>query len=48
VFEIADILVENQQMSWYTIHHSVCTYMIREEDLAEAQAQLRHTSEQRQ
>ena len=33
-------------MSWYTIRHSVGTYMTREEDLAAAQAQLRHTSEQ--
>ncbi|WP_089789522.1 tyrosine-type recombinase/integrase [Natronobacterium haloterrestre] len=44
--EIADIPVENRQMSWYTIRHSVGTYMTREEDLAAAQAQLRHTSEQ--
>ena len=44
--EIAEIPVENRQMSWYTIRHSVGTYMTREEDLAAAQAQLRHTSEQ--
>ena len=44
--DIADIPVENRQMSWYTIRHSVGTYMTREEDLAAAQAQLRHTSEQ--
>lgn len=33
-------------MSWYAIRHSVETYMTREEDLAAAQAQLRHKSEQ--
>jgi len=40
--EIADISVENRQMSWYTIRHSVGTYMAREEDLAAAASQLRH------
>ncbi len=44
--EIADIPVENRRMSWYAIRHSVGTYMTREEDLAAAQAQLRHKSEQ--
>ncbi|WP_440005289.1 tyrosine-type recombinase/integrase [Halomicrococcus sp. SG-WS-1] len=44
--EIAEIPVENRQMSWYAIRHSVGTYMTREEDLAAAQAQLRHQSEQ--
>ncbi len=44
--KIADISVENRKMSWYSIRHSVGTYMTREEDLAAAQAQLRHTSEQ--
>lgn len=44
--EIADISTDNRQMSWYAIRHSVGTYMTREEDLAAAQAQLRHTSEQ--
>jgi integrase len=29
-------------MSWYTIHHSVGTYMARAEDLAAAASQLRH------
>lgn len=29
-------------MSWYTIRHSIGTYMTREEDLAAAKAQLRH------
>jgi len=40
--EIADIETEHRQMSWYAIRHSVGTYMTREEDLAAAQAQLRH------
>jgi integrase len=42
--EIADIDTDNRQMSWYAIRHSVGTYMTREEDLAAAQAQLRHKS----
>jgi len=42
--EIADIDTEGRQMSWYAIRHSVGTYMTREEDLAAAQAQLRHKS----
>lgn len=42
--DIADIETRNRQMSWYTIRHSVGTYMTREEDLAAAQAQLRHKS----
>lgn len=42
--EIAGIDYENRQMSWYTIRHSTGTYMTREEDLAAAQAQLRHKS----
>ena len=42
--EIADIETANRQMSWYAIRHSVGTYMTREEDLAAAQAQLRHKS----
>ncbi len=42
--EIADIDTTHRQMSWYTIRHSVGTYMTREEDLAAAQAQLRHKS----
>nr|WP_169302447.1 site-specific integrase [Halorientalis salina] len=41
---IAEIETENRQMSWYAIRHSVGTYMTREEDLAAAQAQLRHKS----
>ena len=42
--DIAEIDRENRQMSWYAIRHSVGTYMTREEDLAAAQAQLRHKS----
>jgi site-specific recombinase XerD len=42
--EIAGINTENRKMSWYSIRHSVGTYMTREEDLAAAQAQLRHKS----
>jgi len=44
--EQTDIEIENRQMSWYTIRHSVGTYMTREEDLAAAKAQLRHKSVQ--
>jgi len=40
----ACISTENRQMSWYSIRHSVGTYLVREEDLAAAQAQLRHKS----
>ncbi len=35
---------ENRRMTWYSIRHSVGTYMAREEGLAAAQAQLRHKS----
>ncbi|QLH83850.1 tyrosine-type recombinase/integrase [Halosimplex pelagicum] len=42
--DIAEIETDNRQMSWYAIRHSVGTYMTREEDLAAAQAQLRHKS----
>ena len=41
---IAGIDTEHREMSWYSIRHSVGTYMTREEDLAAAQAQLRHKS----
>jgi integrase len=44
--EDAGIRTENRQLSWYAIRHSVGTYMTREEDLAAAQAQLRHKSPQ--
>jgi integrase len=40
----AEIRYENRKMSWYSIRHSVGTWMTREEDLAAAQAQLRHKS----
>jgi integrase len=40
----ADIEYENRQMSWYTIRHSVGTYMTSERDLAATKAQLRHKS----
>ncbi|SEV98206.1 tyrosine-type recombinase/integrase [Natrinema salifodinae] len=42
--EIAEIPTENRSLSWYAIRHSVGTYMTREQDLAAAQAQLRHKS----
>ena len=42
--EEAGIDYENRSMSWYSIRHSTGTYMTREEDLAAAQAQLRHKS----
>jgi site-specific recombinase XerD len=42
--ELAKIPTENRKLSWYAIRHSVGTYMTREEDLAAAQAQLRHKS----
>ena len=32
----------DRQMSWYTIRHSVGTYMTKERDLAATKAQLRH------
>jgi len=41
----AGISTVNRKISWYSIRHSVGTYMTREEDLAAAQAQLRHKSE---
>lgn len=44
--EIAGIDTRNRSMSWYALRHSTGTYMTREEDLAAAQAQLRHKSEQ--
>lgn len=44
--DIAEISYENRSVSWYSIRHSVGTYMAREEGLAAAQQQLRHKSEQ--
>ena len=42
--EIAGIDTQYRKMSWYTIRHSLGTYMTREEDLAATQSQLRHQS----
>lgn len=42
--DIAGIDTDDRSMSWYSIRHSTGTYMTREEDLAAAQAQLRHKS----
>ncbi|GAA0275662.1 tyrosine-type recombinase/integrase [Halobacterium noricense] len=42
--EDAGIEVENRSMSWYSIRHSVGTYMTKERDLAATKAQLRHKS----
>lgn len=44
--DIAGISTENRSLSWYSLRHSVGTYMTREEGLAAAQDQLRHRSEQ--
>jgi len=43
--EEAGISTASRKMTWYSIRHSVGTYMTREEDLAAAQTQLRHKSE---
>jgi integrase len=40
----AGIEHENRKMTWYSIRHSVGTYMTKERDLAAAKAQLRHKS----
>jgi integrase len=44
--DTAGIDYEHRQMSFYALRHSTGTYMTREEGLAAAQTQLRHTSEQ--
>ncbi|ELY95118.1 XerC/D-like integrase [Natrialba hulunbeirensis JCM 10989] len=44
--EQAGIDTDDRRLSWYAIRHSVGTYMTREEGLAAAQAQLRHSSPQ--
>ncbi len=44
--ENVGIDTENRSVSWYSIRHSVGTYMTREEDLAAAKAQLRHKAVQ--
>jgi integrase len=43
--EEAKIPVENRDVTWYSIRHSVGTYMAQDNGLAAAQAQLRHKSE---
>jgi site-specific recombinase XerD len=40
--EEAGISRENRNISWYSIRHSVGTYLVAEGDISEAQAQLRH------
>lgn len=42
----AGISTEHRSLSWYSIRHSVGTYMTREDGLAATQAQLRHKSVQ--
>lgn len=42
--EISDISTENRSLTWYSIRHSVGTYMTRVDGLAATQAQLRHKS----
>lgn len=44
VLEITDIETENRDLTWYSIRHSVGTYMTSEGNLAETQEQLRHKS----
>jgi len=41
----AGIPLKNRSITWYSIRHSVGTYMSRDNGLAAAQAQLRHKSE---
>ena len=41
----AGIETEDRDITWYSIRHSVGTYMARKKGLAAAQAQLRHQSE---
>jgi integrase len=42
--DYAEINYEDRQMSWYTIRHSVGTYMVQHRDLKAAKDQLRHKS----
>jgi integrase len=44
VCDDANINTEKRDLTWYSIRHSVGTYMTREEGLAAAQTQLRHKS----
>jgi len=45
ICKTANIPKQDRDLTWYSIRHSVGTYMAREEGLAAAQAQLRHKSE---
>ncbi|AGN02566.1 site-specific recombinase xerd [Salinarchaeum sp. Harcht-Bsk1] len=45
ICEEGDIATSDRSLSWYSLRHSVGTYMTREEGLAAAQVQLRHKSE---
>ncbi|QCS43018.1 site-specific integrase [Natrinema versiforme] len=44
IAEVANINMENRSLTWYSLRHSVGTYMAREGGLAAAQSQLRHQS----
>lgn len=44
IAEVANISTEKRSLTWYSLRHSVGTYMAREEGLAAAQSQLRHQS----
>ena len=44
LLDAAGIDTSDRQITWYSIRHSVGTYMTREEDLKAAAAQLRHKS----
>ncbi|WP_232820501.1 tyrosine-type recombinase/integrase [Halorussus litoreus] len=44
VLEETEIATEDRDLTWYSIRHSVGTYMTREEDLTAAASQLRHKS----
>jgi integrase len=46
VCQKAEIPTEDRSVTWYSIRHSVGTYMTSERDLAAAKAQLRHKSAQ--
>ena len=46
VCQKADIPTKDRSVTWYSIRHSVGTYMTSERDLAAAKAQLRHKSAQ--
>jgi integrase len=42
--DIASISTDDRSVTWYSIRHSVGTYMTREDGLSAAQSQLRHNS----